>query len=483
MLQSIQRIWLIAQLFFRQKFVSWRMLLILLGFGCVIASTSHTRLSSYRQQQVLRQLSQEADRQSWERNPDKHPHRMAHFGAFAFREQHALSAFDTGLESYMGNVVYLEAHKQNTANFSEASLSTGLLRFGELNVAMLCCLVLPLFLFFVGHDALTQDRALSTLRLMYIQGAELREILLGKTLGLFAGAVLFALPALAALWWIALTELQPGQELLMRSTLLTLVYLAFLLLICLWTVFVSGWSRSSSQSLLILLGLWLVCFIVLPKSAQAIGAALHPAPSKLVFKKLIEEEVLAFGDPHNTKDPHFDQLRDSLLRQYGVSDITDLPFNYGGYLAALGERHSSGVYARQQQALMQTYRQQAGLSRSLALLDPYLAVKELSMALTGTDFDTYDHYLLQAERYRFALASYMAELQTKYIDPKHTGGTEGKRNTVQREEFLRFPPFVYQYHPLSDTLRAQRLPLVALLSLLGLSMALALAPTKAFRIR
>jgi len=43
---------------------------------------------------------QEVDRESWESNPDKHPHRMAHYGSFVFREQHPLSIFDSGIENY-----------------------------------------------------------------------------------------------------------------------------------------------------------------------------------------------------------------------------------------------------------------------------------------------------------------------------------------------------------------------------------------------
>jgi ABC-2 type transport system permease protein len=75
---------------------------------------------------------------------------MAHFGTFAFRLKHPLSIFDFGLESYMGNAVFLEAHKQNTVNFSEAGFSTGLLRFGELSMAIILQLILPLVIFFIG---------------------------------------------------------------------------------------------------------------------------------------------------------------------------------------------------------------------------------------------------------------------------------------------------------------------------------------------
>jgi len=83
-----------------------------------------TAYSQLREQQASVNDYRQEVRERWEANPDKHPHRMAHYGYVAFREQHPLSFFDRGLDSYVGNAVFLEAHRQNTVNFSTASLST-----------------------------------------------------------------------------------------------------------------------------------------------------------------------------------------------------------------------------------------------------------------------------------------------------------------------------------------------------------------------
>ena len=109
-------------------------------------------------QQNMREEYQRQVRHNWENNPDKHPHRMAHYGYIAFREKHPLSFFDFGMESYTGNAVFLEAHRQNTVNFSEASLSTCILRFGEIHVAMILQVLLPLLMFFWGFNLIAADR-------------------------------------------------------------------------------------------------------------------------------------------------------------------------------------------------------------------------------------------------------------------------------------------------------------------------------------
>lgn len=56
----------------------------------------------------------------WEKQPNRHPHRASHYGYLVFREKYPLSAFDFGLNSFVGNSVFLEAHRQNTVNMSEA---------------------------------------------------------------------------------------------------------------------------------------------------------------------------------------------------------------------------------------------------------------------------------------------------------------------------------------------------------------------------
>jgi ABC-2 type transport system permease protein len=68
---------------------------------------------------------------------------MAHYGYLVFRIGHPLNIFDNGLDDYLGNVIFLEAHKQNTANLSEAGSSGTLLRFGLSAVLLFCRVLFP----------------------------------------------------------------------------------------------------------------------------------------------------------------------------------------------------------------------------------------------------------------------------------------------------------------------------------------------------
>ena len=149
----------------------------------------------YKNAEASRIKYQKEVRDSWVNSPDKHPHRMAHYGFIAFRPKSSLSFFDYGMESYTGNVIFLEAHRQNSTNFSEASLSTAMLRFGEISIAMVLQILLPLFIFFIGFGVIANDRENGTLKVLIAQGLSWQQLLLGNMLGIATVAAFIFIPA------------------------------------------------------------------------------------------------------------------------------------------------------------------------------------------------------------------------------------------------------------------------------------------------
>lgn len=452
---------LIARQFWTSIFKS-KAVYLLMGIMMVLLAYAAYSGISYHDQNHFRTDHQEMARKSWEGNPDKHPHRMAHFGTFAFRLKHPLSIFDFGIESFTGNAVFLEAHRQNMVNFSEASFSTGLLRFGELSMAMILQTILPLIIFFIGYAAIVADRENGTLKILLTQGASWKEILFGKTIGLTAISALFTLPFILTTVVLLITEDHTTSDDWLRLAMITVSYLLFAFILCFMTILVSVSSRSSKNALVKLLGLWLLMVVLLPRTSQAVGAYVHDTPTKLEFRAAIEEEVIQYGDSHDPDDPHFNALRDSVLKVHNVKSVADLPFNYGGFVMSQGEKISAEIYSKHHDRLIDQYRNQNQLTKWLALIDPYLAVKNISMALSGTDFETYVDFQRQAEDYRYQLAQKMNELQMKYIKANVTS-SEGTVNVVKKEEWKAMPDFQHQYLSIGSALKNEAISIVSLL--------------------
>ncbi len=453
---------LIAKQFFKKTFNSKGLLVLWTIFLIALTYVTISGWQAFNEHHHIVEHHQEKARESWEDNPDKHPHRMAHFGTFTFRLQHPLSIFDSGIESYTGNAVFLEAHKQNTANFSEASLSTGLVRFGDLNIAMLLQLILPLIIFFIGYAAITSEKENGTLKIIYLQGISMKDILLGKSLGLFLVSALFFLPALFALWSIAFLENhEVNSAIITRSILISMSYILFFMILCCITTIISAKSKNSNSALLSLLGIWLLFFIIVPKTAQVVGNSIYPNLSKIEFKAAIEEEVSKKGDSHNPDDPYFSKLRDSVLKAHRVKDVKELPFNYGGFIMGKGEAQTAVVYNNEHKKLIQSYKNQNSITNGLVLINPYLAIKNLSMSLSGTDFNTYVNFLIQTEDYRYKQSQYMNDLQMKFIS-NQAQSSEGKVHVVKKEYWKSLPKFNYRYISIQHTITNQLLAIIAL---------------------
>jgi ABC-2 type transport system permease protein len=451
---------LIAHLVWKNAFKSaaiyvlFSVMLIIIGYG------AYSGYGNYAVQNEIREHYQHEARESWESNPDKHPHRMAHYGSFAFRIKHPLSIFDFGMESFTGNAVFLEAHKQNTVNFSEASFSTGLLRFGEISIAMALQVILPLIIFFLGFATVAAERENSTLKVILSQGATWREILLGKSLGLLSLTMLFFLPPS-----IIIPGLIPSNDLtadvVSRYVGILVCYILFYFAICVITVITSAVSSSSKDALIRLLGIWLIFVILLPKTTQALGNYFYPSPSKVSFEAAIEEDIIRQGDSHNPDDPHYKSLKDSLLTAYKVDSVQKLPFNYSGFLMREGERLSANTYVEHLKKLLNTYEQQNKLNRLTALINPYTAIRNISMTLSGTDFSSYVHFQNEAEQYRYQLAQTMNELQIKYISNEKPKPGD-KPQAIGREHWQEFPDFRYSFQSIQHAVDREALSIISL---------------------
>jgi len=124
-----------------------------------------------------------------------------------------------------------------------------------------------------------------------------------------------------------------------------------------------------------------------------------------------------------------------------VNEVTELPFNYAGLVMSEGEKISATLYKQHQDRLLKGYQNQNNISKLISYINPYMAIKQLSMITSGTDFSSYVDFQNQAEHYRYELAQRMNELQIKHISPKRVSGSEGKKHVIGHEHWEEFSDF------------------------------------------
>ncbi|SHG28773.1 ABC transporter permease [Flavobacterium defluvii] len=432
--------------------------------GVLLLFAAFSGWDNYKSQNETSEKYQHQSREDWLKNPDKNPHRMAHYGNFAFRKSTSLSVFEFGMEPFFGNAIFLEAHKQNTANFSEAGFSNSMLRFGEISIAMILQILLPLLIFFVGFNSVAYERENGTLKILLTQGITWKQLLFGKILGITSVVMLLFVPTIMVLVliWLTLQNFTISADETIKLLLFIVFHFIYQMFFCIISVLVSASGKTSKKALVSLIGIWLIFTIILPRTTQAIGAYLYQAPSKIQFNSDIEKDILKQGDSHNPNDVHYKAIKDSLLTVYKVDSVEKLPFNYSGFIMTEGERISSNIYNKHLEELLKIYKKQNSFSKAISFINPYIAMKNLSMGLSNTDYDSYIDFQKQAEQYRYNMAQKMNGLQIKYISNKKPGPND-KPLTIDKKHWADIEEFHYEPKGVREVLKTEIIAVISLL--------------------
>ena len=377
--------------------------------------------------------------------PDRHPHRMVHYGHYVFRTPAPLALFDPGLDAVTGQSLFLEGHRQNSAMFAGSAASADLGAFSSLSPAWVYQVLAPLLLVLLGHGALVREREAGTLATLLAQGLGGGTLLAGKALALAAAVAVLLLP-LAGAAGLAVAH---GESPAAAGALLAL-YGAYLLLWALLALVASALWRRRGAVLAALASLWIALTLVLPALAVSASAAGASLPGKIETDLAMLTELRRLGDGHNANDPAFAQLRAELMAQHGVQRVEDLPLNLRGVLAEHSERKLTATLNAWAQ------RQQAGeqrLAERLARhgwITPVLALAGASRAVAGTDLRHHHRFLQEAEALRYAFVQGLNRVHAQQLayaddirrssDPEAERRTRVAASTWQLLDRFRFEP-------------------------------------------
>ena len=369
---------------------------VLLVFALLLTSTSTVTALRMSEEHHGRTEQQAAAEEYFLSQPDRHPHRMVHYGHYVFRLPQPLSMIDPGVDSVTGQSMFLEGHRQNTAMFADARASAELGGFEDLTTALAYQLFLPLLLIAIGHGLIIREREENTLAPLLAQGVTGTQLYAAKWMAL-AGASLALLLPLAVMCAVAIGR---GAAPVASAGVMGL-YAAFSLVWCSLILLVSTEVRSRSLALGILTLLWLGAALIVPRIAVESASSAIPVPGKLETDLNMQAELREVGDGHDAGAPGFEQLQANLLAQYDVTRIEDLPVNFRGVVAQVAEADLTEVMNRHAEERMALEAGQARVAASFGWLSPVVAVAAGSRALSGTDLATHHRFLREAEVVRF----------------------------------------------------------------------------------
>jgi len=386
------------QIAIREKLIVSLGAIILLLLGVALC----TGYISYEQQQELILETQTQKRKEWLNQGEKHPHIAAHFGTFVFKPKTVLSLFDFGVDAYTGTSVYLEAHHQHEFMFRPAQDHSSMIRFGQLSAALVIQILVPLLIIFLAFSSFTNERVSGTLKLMISQGISFRKLAWGKVLAYCTMLSAILLPFLLGLSLLSFTTLtsETVPDVLLRVLLLVILYSVYLFIFMVLTVWISLKSSSGTNALLTLLACWIFFAVLMPKSVTNLSENYYALPSMREFKTQIETDKLNGLDGTTPRSVRIANLKKEYLEKFEVDSIQQLPFNFEGISLQEGEEFGNKVYDHHLNALRQLFHKQNHLGSLASLMNPFLSVQHLSMALSGTDTRTSIDFEEKVEAYR-----------------------------------------------------------------------------------
>lgn len=342
-----------------------------------------------------------ADREAWVNQGEANPHSAAHFGRYAFKPLLATALVDRGLEDYLGVAVYIEGHRQNPFRYRPAEDTTGLQHFGPLTAAIVLQGLLPLIIILLASGAFAGERERGTLRQLLSLGTSPSALAWGKALGLASGLIVLLVPAVLIGAWVLMADPTTSPvHTLARALPLAVTYQLYLVAFLAVSLGVSALAPTMRLALIVSLGLWTLNGLLVPRLAATIAEWRHPTPSLQAFLQAVARDLEEGIDGHQPPRQREDELKQALLRQYGVAHERDLPLNLSGYFLQKGEEHGNVVFDRHFGDLRDTYRRQAAVLRASAVFSPLLAVRAVSMGLAGTDLWHHERFADAAEQYR-----------------------------------------------------------------------------------
>lgn len=233
--------------------------------------------------------------------------------------------------------------------------------------------------------------------------------------------------------------------------MLLALYLIYCMLWILTILLVSSLVNQSRHALTILICLWFVLTILTPRLLADFAAQQYPQLSRNAFDRDIKNQVSKIGDSHNPNDPHFNEFKAKTLEEYGVASVEELPVNYRALVIQEGERISSKIFSDMYSKQLSQQQKQHQLISRFYWINPYLLIRDLSMAIAGTDSWHFYDYEIQSEHHRYARIEKLNKIHAEHIDAAHDRGSKADSSHWQQ-----FQAFEYQMPTISQSLAPYR---------------------------
>lgn len=358
----------------------------------------------------------------------------------------------TGRSDLEPRVGQAGAFKQRNVMFRNYQIEGPIqVALGKFDLAFVIQWLLPLIILGLGYGLLTEDRSRGIDRLLLVQGTSMWRIAIARLCTRTLLTLIPMLIVLAVLYLIGLDtvaqEVNRGQRLLWASLLIS-AYIIFWWSVVLW---INSWRLGRSQTLVILVLVWVITALVLPALAGVASRSMHPSPSRHAF--VAESRAHEIEATKRSSELMGDYVHDH--PELDAERADKLPWWVGIHLVSVDVDQSLESQANH---FITALEQQQEAVRMWRFSSPALMLQQGLTALAGTDEARFAEFRKQA--YAFHNDFRQAAGKTMMID-----------QSLDVDAFQRMSQFSF-IEPDIAPARNQVLLSISLLGLLSLFLAL-----------
>lgn len=346
------------------------------------------------------------------------------FKAEGYRPPSPLSVFAVGLEQFLPNKAVTSdaryAFWESTEGIIQISNESSLhnpmsLLFGKMDFLFNVSFVLSIFVLLSTFSVITGEREQGTLKLMMSNPVPRWIVLAAKIAGSY---LVFLAPFIAScligLLLIGLSGAFPLNGAGIAPAVLAIIAVTILFLLCLFTlgVLVSSTTRNSILSIIVLLFIWTMFALVIPKLSPMVAQIIKPVESEQVVASKIQNTRADIKQEQLKREDdlfievmarHGGTVEDYFDMERGTPERTAIEAEYDELVAPVRADYAerlSVATANLQRDYDNSVHEQETVSMLISRISPISCFTYILTELAGTGVGEIDNFKHQAEQFQ-----------------------------------------------------------------------------------
>ena len=422
----------------------------------LILLSVYTGVTNYRAEKKEYTASLALNKKNMEAQPNYQS--LAGIGIKVSKSPQVLGTVVNGIEEAVGRVAPVNVAADPNLIDSKYSSNPVFAVFGELDLMFIVKIVLSLFAILFTYDAIVGEKEKGTLKLALSNEVPRDRLILGKAIGGYISLLLpLLIPLLLSLLLLLIMpDISLGGQDWSRLLLIFLMFFLYLSVFFSLGLFVSARTSRSSTSFLVLLFIWVIFVMVIPKVAVITAGQIRPIPSvheitakKDAFLQQIQSEGQK-GVVEWSKKNAADAAKDVKAYQEKFRQFIQ---DYQQELTSKIDENNAALERDYQQKKLA----QQSLAVNLSRISPASALTFGSMTLARTGVDDFNRFLASVRAYK--------PIYTKWINSKFGDSINFQTGELGKINIDDMPQHVYEAEWLSRSF-VRTIPDFALLTVM-----------------